>query len=219
MLVFSAGAIGNRMRIRDGIPEQICPRCGPPTDVNSDGSQVLFESFGGEERLQLWERGELLPLIKSIDPEKRSQFAGRMSPDGKWVAFCAAPRNSAARQIVVVPKTPGRDLAPAEWVTISESSDADDREPYWSPDGKRIYFLSTRDGFRCIWARPVDPATARPTGSAYAVFHFHHAGRSIQTIRPTSGEIGFSAVRDGLVFTLADRTGNIWLQNGWVDNR
>ena len=218
MLVFATGAIANRMSLRGGIPEQICSRCGPPTDVNVDGSEVLFESSGGEERLQLWTRGELRPLLRATDPRGRSQFAGRISPDGKWVAFCAVPRNSAARHIVIVPKAPQRDIAAEEWIAVS-GADADDREPYWSPDGKRIYFLSSRDGFRCIWARPLNPATARPTGPAYAVFHFHHAGRSIQTIRPTSGEIGFSVVRDGLLFTLADTTGNVWLQTGWVNNQ
>ena len=108
-------------------------------------------------------------------------------------------------------------MDPEEWLQISEGNDSDDREPYWAPDGKRIYYLSDRDGFRCIWARPVDPVTAQRVGPSYPVAHFHHAQRSIRTMRALSGEIGFSAVRDALIFTLADVTGNIWIQTDRAD--
>jgi len=33
----------------------------------------------------------------------------------------------------------------------------------WSPDGKLVYFISTRDGFRCVWAQRLD-AAGKPAG-------------------------------------------------------
>jgi eukaryotic-like serine/threonine-protein kinase len=212
-LIYSIAPATNRMRIHDGIPEQICSPC-TPTYVNADGTEVLLEASGGdanETRLQLWTSGEVRPLIRESDPRKRDQFSGRLSPDGKWVVFSSATRSSPAHQIVIVPKAPERVIGPEERIEISEG-DANNGQPSWSADGRRIYFLSERDGFRCIWARPIDPATARPIGPPYAVAHFHHARRSIRTMRASLVETGLVAVRDALVFTIADMTGNIWIQ-------
>jgi Tol biopolymer transport system component len=214
MIAFLRGATGNLMRRNDGIPEQICPRCGTLTSVNSNGSEVLFESGTNDERLQLWSNGELKPLIHGTDPRHRSQFSGRISPNGKWVVFSAAPRDSPLRQIVVVPKT-DRAITTEEWAEISDG--ANEGPPAWSSDGKRIYFVSERDGFPCIWARPVDLKTSRPTGPVYSIAHFHHATRVIRTMRASRMEIGFSAIRDALIFTIAANSGNVWMQSGWAD--
>jgi hypothetical protein len=208
-LIYGANRKGYRMAVQDGVPEPICVECGWPTHLNGDGTEALFESVGSEERLLLWSHGTVRPLIAGTDPEERKQFGGRFSPDGRWVVFCAGARNSPARQIVVVPRAPGRTLRADEWITISDRSDSD-REPFWSPDRRRIYFLSEQDGFRCIWARPVDPETARPNGPAYPVAHFHHARDLLRGTTPSVGEIGLSASADSLIFTVAQSTGNIW---------
>ena len=34
--------------------------------------------------------------------------------------------------------------------------------PCFSPDGSLLYFLSERDGHRCIWARKLDPVPRKP---------------------------------------------------------
>ena len=39
--------------------------------------------------------------------------------------------------------------------------------PIWSPDGNLLYFLSERDGFRCIWGQKLDPASKRPLGAPF----------------------------------------------------
>jgi len=213
---FVNGPVGYLTRTSDGIPEQVCPRCGPPTDVRGDGSQIIFESATNEEKLQLWSREGMRPLLAGDDSQKRAQFAGRFSPDGKWVAFHASTRNSPIRQIFIVPNQPERTFTESEWIALSEDA-ARDRQPCWAPDAKRIYFLSDRDGFRCIWAIPVDPRTARPRGAAFALAHFHHPRRTIRTLRAASGEIGLSAASAFLVFTMAELTGNIWLQTGPSD--
>ena len=85
-----------------------------------------------------------------------------------------------------------------------------DLEPVWSPQGNRIYFLSNRDGYQCVWGRDVDSKTARPAGDAFPLAHFHTANRSIRGPAPDSGAIGLSASRDFLVLTLTDTRGNIW---------
>jgi eukaryotic-like serine/threonine-protein kinase len=213
-IVYSANGanrVGYRMAIRRGVPEPICERCGWPTHVNVNGTEAIFESAGSDERLLLWSGGKTRPLLAEPDAENRMQFGGRFSPDGRWIAFCAGSRTSPDRQIIVVPNAPDRALRPDEWIAISDRSTSD-REPYWSPDGRRVYFLSDRDGFRCIWARPLDPRTARPTGPAYPVAHFHHARELLRAPTASAGAIGLSASRDSLIFTVASSSGNIWWQ-------
>ena len=87
-----------------------------------------------------------------------------------------------------------------------------DREPFFSADGRRVYFLSDRDGFGCIWARDVDPLTGEPKGPAFHVMDFHHARQVIQGSTPYSGDIGLSSSRNLLVFAVAEYTSSIWLK-------
>jgi hypothetical protein len=37
------------------------------------------------------------------------------------------------------------------------------RQPFWAPPGKLVYFLSDRDGYRCIWAQPIDANSRQPS--------------------------------------------------------
>jgi hypothetical protein len=194
------------------VPETICPKCGYPTHVSFDGTEALFESARADERLQLWAAGVLRPLTARADAGNRMQFGGRFSPDKRWVALCAGTRDSAKREIVVVPNAPGRVLAENEWVPISEGQTSD-REPFWAPDGRQLFFLSERDGFRCIWARPMDPRTGTPTGPAQAIAHFHHARELLRSPVPSTSAIGLTATADALIVTVAASTGNLWWQH------
>jgi hypothetical protein len=106
----------------------------------------------------------------------------------------------------------GETPAPEEsWIPITDGKGLD-REAAWSPDGNLLYFLSDRDGFRCIWAQRLQPATKRPVGEPSAVLHFHHARRSLRAVGNNVGAIGLSVAKGRLVFALGDVTGNIWLR-------
>jgi len=204
---------GYRMSINQGPPELICAGCGWPTHINYDGTAAIFESVSSDlpasERLVLWSGGATRPLIASPDPKNRMQYAGRFSPNRKWVAFCAGARDGNAREIVVIPNAPDRKLRDEEWISISEGQTSD-REPYWSPDGRRLFFISERDGFRCIWARDIDPDTGRPGGPAVPIAHFHHAGELLRGPVPSWSSIGLTATADALIVTVARSTGSLW---------
>jgi tricorn protease len=137
------------------------------------------------------------------------QSTGHFSPDGKWVAFTGARGGSNAREIVVVPVTADGTVPAARTVEIT-ADDFVNKEPAWSPDGRRIYFVSNRDGSDCVWARNVDPASARPLGAAFPVAHFHRAARVIRGPSVYFGTIGLSVARNFLVLTVTDTKDNIW---------
>ena len=214
-----AGHVDYRLKLNQGTPEAICSPCGSPTSVNGDGSAALFESQGpskigapSDEHLIEWTAGKpASPFFASADPKNRMQFGGRFSPNGKWVAFCAGARDGDTREIVVVPNAQGRQLRDDEWISIS-NTDSEDREPTWSVDGRRLFFLSNRDGHWCIWARDVDPETGRPVGDEVSIAHFHHTSELLRGPMG-KGSIGLTATSNSLVFTVERSVGNLWWQH------
>ena len=87
-----------------------------------------------------------------------------------------------------------------------------DREAVWGPGDNILYFLSEREGFRCIWAQALDPATKQPRGAPFAVAHFHRVNRSLGSMPGTVAAIGLSVLPGQLVFGLGDVSGNIWIE-------
>jgi hypothetical protein len=71
--------------------------------------------------------------------------------------------------------------------------------------------LSGRDGYRCLYAEPVDPATGEPRGPSFAIWHAHDNGWL--TERETSVSTGPSSAVTPTLFVF-DRTvvsSDIWL--------
>lgn len=48
------------------------------------------------------------------------------------------------------------------WIQASEGGLGFQRQGCWAPDANLVYFLSDRDGFRCIWAQRLEPGAKRP---------------------------------------------------------
>jgi dipeptidyl aminopeptidase/acylaminoacyl peptidase len=88
------------------------------------------------------------------------------SPDGKWVAFSAVEVDLAANKktphIWIIP------LAGGEAKKLLNEAAGEDR-PRWSPDGKKLAFLSAKDGSTQIWVADFDSATGAITGEAKKV--------------------------------------------------
>jgi dipeptidyl aminopeptidase/acylaminoacyl peptidase len=78
-----------------------------------------------------------------------------VSPDGKWVAFSVVEVNLKANT-----KTPHLWVVPVaggEAKQISSDPAGEDR-PRWSPHGKRLAFISAKDGGSQVWVAEFDPA-------------------------------------------------------------
>jgi dipeptidyl aminopeptidase/acylaminoacyl peptidase len=86
-----------------------------------------------------------------------------ISPDGKWVAFSAVEVNLAENtrksHLWVVP------LAGGDSRRIADDKAGESR-PRFTPDGKRLSFLSAKDGGTQVWVQDFDAATGALTGEA-----------------------------------------------------
>jgi Tol biopolymer transport system component len=151
------------------------------------------------------------PVIREVRPAladfQTAGFyaSGQLSPDGRWASASEFVNADRAR-IIVFPfgETP---VPPADWISLTEDQ-AVEEEHIWSPQSDAIYFVSERDGARCIWRRRMDPVTKRPVGPVESILHLHGARRSmISTVgQPARIALGENA----LFFSVEEARGNIW---------
>ena len=211
ILAYSDSKNGYVRNLASGQVKRICESCSPPTHASFDGQEILFESLDADDQLWICSDGlPRRPLIHWAGKPFLKQSGGRFSPDGRWVVFSGSRFESLAKHIWITPVR-GGVVSEDELISVTDG-DSTDIEPYWSPDGRTIYYVSNRDGFLCISARPVDPVTARPVAPAFFVAHFHHASQAIQSPSGYPGDIGLSVAKDSLVLVMASRQGNIWLR-------
>lgn len=163
--------------------------------------------FTSDEARALVRRGSKLLLRDAAGGGERTVFDAApaflldadLSWDDRWLAVLLSHADG-TMSIRAVPVAD--DGAAAVEVARSDDWLA---SPRWSPDGARLYHLSRRDGFYCIWAQPVDPATRAPRGEPVAVQHLHGRPR----IGPPRAAYVLSVGRRRLVFNAVNVTGDV----------
>ena len=192
-----------------GAVETLCAGCGTTMAVSPDGKRVTYEPAASED-LTYYDVDRKARVTVARRPADAVLTDGRFSPDGKWMAFHARSKNTTA-QVFVVPVDGALPVPRERWIAVTDGS-SEEMEPAWSPNGELLYFLSDRDGFRCIWARRLHGAGKQPSGDAFAVLHFHRARRSLKRLTGTTGLIGLAVAPGRMVFSFGELTGNIWLE-------
>ena len=193
-----------------GAPRKVCDSgCAIVWDWSLDGQALFFMRYTSailtlDPRrkvsigLMRLPEGEIREYL--ADPQ-RATYQAHLSPDGQWVTVMYAG------EVRVAPVRSGKPAGPSEWkIAVKGPADL----PRWAPDGNMLFFLSSRDSFRCFWAQKLDSETKDPIGEPFAVQHFHRTRRSLRYIQD-SGAIGPALARDRIVFPLVEITGNVWL--------
>jgi len=188
---------------------KLCGLCGAPMGVSLDGRKISYEPLKSED-LTMYDVAGGKSVVLAPRPPDTVLSGGRFSPDEKWMAFHAVQTRLGTTQVWIA-RIDGAPVPQSDWIAVT-SGEFEERDPVWSPGGNLLYFLSDRDGFRCVWARKLDPATKRPAGDAFAVAHFHSARRSLQRIPGGAGMIGLSVVPGRMALAFGELTGNIWLE-------
>ena len=156
-----------------GVPERICDDCGRPWEWSPDGRYILYlieegrrQSTVGVGLFDVTTRRKFDYLLHPDYSLARLRF----SPDGRWISFVAGDLSGA--HLVVAPFRPDSPPRPDEWISITEHAPIPQDKMRWSPDGRLLYYTSDIDGFRCVWAQRLDPASKRPVERPFAVSRF-----------------------------------------------
>jgi len=114
-----------------GLDQQLNPAFSP------DGKTVVFRALKGG-RSDIYSYNRDTRAITNLTSDDAYDFAPVYSPDGQWIYYSSV-QGTTAKIFRFRPGVPGS----REQITYGDSNDED---ASLSPDGKRLYFTSDRDG-------------------------------------------------------------------------
>ncbi len=186
-----------------GVPRTLAPFRGRLDDWSSDELNVLFRGADGITSYDVSSGREKLLIDGQGEPQL---FQPRFSPDGKWIVF---RKRGVSREQLFVARIDGNTPVPEEdWIGIYDES-VWVGKCRWGTGGSIIYYVSEKDGFRCIWGQRLEPETKQPLGEPFSLYHSHDPSLSIFNVDLGPQEI--SVARDKIIFNMAEITGNVWM--------
>jgi eukaryotic-like serine/threonine-protein kinase len=198
----------NVISTHGGSPRTLCRSCGIG-DWSDDGRSLLVtpgnqRAVGALASIDV-ESGSSRNLVESPDRPLNRPF---LSPDGRWLAFRLNP--TGATEAIVIATVSDRPAASSQWTKVVPD-EADVRPCGWSPDGTLLYFVSSRDGTRCLYAVRIDRKTGGPQGDPIAVRHFHGARNVWAGVSGVLSTGPGNAVRGGVfMYDVGQYTANVW---------
>ena len=122
------------------------------------------------EATSLWmwslERFSDKPEKVLIDRPRTGIWQTQLSPNGRWIVFVATGRDIPLPQRVVVASMDGAQTA--EWTPLVQTPSMTDK-PRWAPDGRTVYFLTSRGGFYNLGGIRFDPDRGVAMGQPFDV--------------------------------------------------
>ncbi len=201
--IYTVPATGGKSR-------QVAPVSGWIFEWTPDNQHLLFHMKSTDPNLKMIDvrSGEVSDYLAAPGA---SLYQSKFSPDCHWLTLEAVfsskgPTGDDSRLFVVKVEN-GLPAPKQNWILVSDEHGWADK-PRWSPDGNILYFLSDRDGFRCIWAQRLDPKTKQPSRPPSPIYHFHRSRLSAMNVG--SGLLEFDIAGDKIVMNLGELTGNIW---------
>jgi Tol biopolymer transport system component len=124
------GGIRERIEMPD-LDQQLNPAFSP------DGNTVVFRALKGG-RADIWSYSLTSRGVMNLTDDEVFDFAPAYSPDGKWIYYSSV-RGTKAKIFRFDPNSPGsrQQITYGDW---------NDEDAALTPDGKRLFFTSDRDG-------------------------------------------------------------------------
>jgi Tol biopolymer transport system component/DNA-binding winged helix-turn-helix (wHTH) protein len=176
-------------------------------DWSSDGKQILVAQEEDQTH-EVWLRSAAPmpnsePARKIISNPAYDLYQPHFSPDGRWIVFEAIRSQPTLNEstLYVTPATGG------PWIRITDGKHWDDK-PRWAPDGKTLYFVSSRGGFLNVWGIRFDPTKGKVVGDPFLVTFFEGPDLMVPKVM---GFVELSLTQDKLVLNMSRVSGSIWL--------
>jgi Tol biopolymer transport system component len=183
------------------------------SDWSADGKWIVATGAryaGGQGAIAL------LPLSAAPQAERQARvvtsdarhslYQATISADDRWIAFRAmSTSDERVSTLHVVARSGGA------WIQVTDGSYWDS-DPHWSPDGRMIYFISSRGLDTNVWGVRFDPAEGRPVGDVFRVTSVQGPRRVITGASPRH-MMDLAVAHNRLVLGIRDVTGGIWILN------
>jgi len=161
---------------------------------------VIKGASGRLEKLDLT-TGKAVPLL---DPGGETMGRSSLSPDGKWLAWLGGAPDGRVTLRVSPVDGPADDAR--EPVTLSVA-DHYLGSPAWSPNGRRLYYLSESTGRTALVTRELDVRTKRPMGEEREVYA---SPRAAFMLNFPMGNGAIAVAADRILFTVTEVRANIY---------
>ena len=186
---------------------QLQPSGGPFGDEHT----MLVSAYAIEPDatpLWLWslEGSREKPEKVVINRPRTEIWQPQLSPDGRWLAFVPAAVGHPGHAHVAVARMEGTPIA--EWTPRVVPTLSNSDKPRWAPDGRTLYFLTSRGGFYNLAGIRFDPDRGIAVGQPFDVTHFTSQSLIVNPFMPRA-EIGIAAHR--AVLPMMSSTGSIWM--------
>lgn len=192
-----------RLKVDGGSPEKLCGDCGMLTDISPDSRFLLFEKAPPYAGAVLDTRTQKASVVLT---HPGGAYLPRLSPDARWVAFQAP--GPGPNLSIYVARFAGQAAIPQhEWFRIT-TGETVEWDPVWSANGRSIYYLSDRDGSRCIWGQRLTDART-PAGNATPLKHLHRGAEHIP-VMVDPALFRLSATHDRVVLTYVQSTSSLY---------
>ena len=134
-----------------------------------DGTEIVVSSFGRDQPTVRASTGRHALTVINISTGLRRELASveasfpAWSPNGDRIAYWFYTGTFGRRDIATIPSSGGDPVLVAKDFAVSNWN------PVWSPDGKYLYFVSSRSGNMNFWRVRIDEKTGATMGAPEAV--------------------------------------------------
>jgi Tol biopolymer transport system component len=190
--------------LSDGTWRKLGDDCGGRPREWVDERRLIIERFGRLNSIALidTETGDQHEWLQSAE---RSVSNPRLSPDRRWIAFDASPRGQPAS--VFVSAFREQAIPESQWVLVDRSAS----HPFWSADGRLLYYTSTGTNpliRSAIRARHFASASGLVEGESIAVYG--STDMLMPAYLPGTAPI---ATPDQIILVLGDFRGDVWVMD------